>query len=189
MSKTIIAIIIIIIVAGLGYWIYQLTSTPEEEVVSEGNKDCVNDDDCVVFGKTGDCNRGCYNKGNLPSGSGGECFCAAPISCKCVDGKCEGVFGEEQTIRAKNDENFSVVLEANPTTGYGWQIDFNSTYIELVERNYTSGSPPGIMGSGGKETFEFLAKKSGTTEITFSYLRSWEEKEPIEKKIYEITIE
>ena len=31
MSKTIIAIIIIIIVAGIGYWLYQSTLTPEEE--------------------------------------------------------------------------------------------------------------------------------------------------------------
>jgi len=60
----------------------------------EGSKDCVTDDDCVVFGKTGDCNCGCYNKDDLPSGTGGECFCAAPTSCMCLDGKCEGIFEE-----------------------------------------------------------------------------------------------
>lgn len=95
MSKTIIAIIVIIIVTGLGYWVYQSTLAPEGEVASEGSKDCVNGDDCVVFGETGDCNCGCYNKDNLPSGTGGECFCAAPTSCKCANGKCEGVFGGE----------------------------------------------------------------------------------------------
>lgn len=98
MSKTIIAIIIIIILAGLGYWVYQSTFAPEEEVVSEGSKNCVNDDDCIVFGKTGDCNCGCYNKNNLPSGTGGECFCLAPDSCKCVEGLCEGVFEEEPSV-------------------------------------------------------------------------------------------
>jgi len=113
MSKTIIAIIIIIIVAGLGYWFYQSISSPEEEAaVSEGSKDCVNDDDCVVFGKTGDCNCGCYNKDNLPSGTGGECFCAAPTSCRCVDGKCEGVFEEEVTAEEKEiSEEQGVALE------------------------------------------------------------------------------
>ena len=96
MSKTIITIFVIIIVAGLGYWIYQSISSPgEKTAVSEGSKDCVSDEDCVVFGKTGDCNCGCYNKNNLPSETGGECFCLAPTSCKCVEGKCEGVFEEE----------------------------------------------------------------------------------------------
>jgi len=53
---------------------------------------CVLDSDCVVFGESGDCNCGCYLKGNLPMTTGGKCFCAAPSSCKCVEGKCEGVF-------------------------------------------------------------------------------------------------
>jgi len=57
-----------------------------------GSKACVVDDDCVVFGETGDCNCGCYNRNSLPSGPGGECFCVAPTSCECVNGECEGVF-------------------------------------------------------------------------------------------------
>ena len=56
------------------------------------SKLCGEDEDCVVFGKTGDCNCGCYNKQALPQDSGGECFCAAPTSCKCVSEACEGVF-------------------------------------------------------------------------------------------------
>ncbi len=40
MSKTIIAIIIIIIVAGMGYWIYQLMTTPEE--LTEKEQACIN---------------------------------------------------------------------------------------------------------------------------------------------------
>jgi len=58
------------------------------------SKICELDKDCVVFGKDGECNCGCYNENALPQDSGGACFCAAPTSCKCVDGQCEGVFGE-----------------------------------------------------------------------------------------------
>jgi len=58
-----------------------------------GSKSCEVDSDCVVFGRSGDCNCGCYNKGDLPSGTGGACFCEAPESCGCVGGVCEGVFG------------------------------------------------------------------------------------------------
>ncbi len=111
MSKTIVTIIVIIIVAGLGYWIYQSTLAPEEEAISEGSKNCVNDNDCVVFGETGDCNCGCYNKDNLPSGTGGECFCAAPTSCKCIEGLCEGVFEEKQGVLPEEGKEEEVVFE------------------------------------------------------------------------------
>lgn len=60
-----------------------------EEIES---KDCEVDSDCVVFGKDGDCNCGCYNKDALPKESEEGCFCAAPKSCECVDGTCEGIF-------------------------------------------------------------------------------------------------
>jgi len=86
MKNTTIVALIVLIVAIMA--LYTLTIPP----ITEGSKDCVNDGDCAVFGKTGDCNCGCYNKDNLPSSTGGECFCLAPTSCKCVNGKCEGVF-------------------------------------------------------------------------------------------------
>ncbi len=187
-KKIVIGIIIVIIVAGLGYLISQLRFVPEE-VTTEGGKDCVYNSDCVVFGETGDCNCGCYYINNLPSSTGGDCFCKEPDSCKCTDGVCEGVFKEEQIIETKNGENFSIALEANPTTGYEWQIDFDPDYIELVQRNYIPDSPE-LVGSGGGEIFEFLAKELGITDIVFSYLRSWEEEEePIEEKTFQIIIE
>ena len=71
--------------------LFFLLTTPMEIV----SKECTDDSDCVVFGETGNCNCGCYNKNHLPSGMGGECFCLAPKSCKCVNGKCESVFEEE----------------------------------------------------------------------------------------------
>ena len=58
----------------------------------EGSKYCELNSDCVIFGKTGECNCGCYNKNDLPSSTGGACFCQAPTSCECVDNVCEGIF-------------------------------------------------------------------------------------------------
>ena len=62
------------------------------EEISDGSKYCELGSDCVVFGESGDCNCGCYNKNDLPSSTGGACFCAAPTSCECADNTCEGVF-------------------------------------------------------------------------------------------------
>lgn len=96
--------------------------------------------------------------------------------------------GEAQKIRTKNGDYFFVVLEANPTTGYQWEVDFNPDYIQLADREYVPSSPE-LVGSGGEEFFSFLALKSGETEITFSYLRPWEkETPPIDEKVYEIII-
>jgi len=53
--------------------------------------------DCVVFGKTGDCNCGCYTRGKTPAETEGKCFCMAPVMCKCVNSRCEGVFQGEIT--------------------------------------------------------------------------------------------
>lgn len=62
------------------------------------SKICTDDSDCIVFGKDGDCNCGCYNKQALPQDTGGKCFCAAPTSCKCEAGQCEASFEEETEI-------------------------------------------------------------------------------------------
>jgi len=56
-------------------------------------KACATNEDCAVFGETGDCNCGCFNTNYRFWTGGGDCFCLAPSSCECVDGVCEGVFG------------------------------------------------------------------------------------------------
>lgn len=58
-------------------------------------KACTTDQDCVVMGESGECNCGCFSKSYEGWESAGACFCAAPTSCKCVDGGCEGVFGDD----------------------------------------------------------------------------------------------
>ena len=88
MSKKILIFIVLVVAIVLCYALFQLP----RQVIEEGGKYCSIDNDCVVFGETGDCNCGCYNKENLPSSTGGECFCEAPNSCKCINGECDGLF-------------------------------------------------------------------------------------------------
>jgi len=83
----IIGMILLVIAIILGFFSIGYTVTYPE------GKECVNDEDCVVFGKTGDCNCGCFNK-NYQWKSSGACFCAAPTSCKCIDNRCVDVFLE-----------------------------------------------------------------------------------------------
>ena len=93
-------------------------------------------------------------------------------------------------INTKKGESFSVVLDANPTTGYQWNVDFDSEYLQLTDRDFVTQSEGLMVGAGGQETFNFIALESGETEINFSYLRSWEQGvEPIQKKTYNVIIE
>jgi len=87
-------------------------------------------------------------------------------------------------------DSFSVILETNPTTGYQWEPEFDSEFIVLVDRNYLENPhTEGMVGVGGTETFNFIAKSSGDLEISFSYFRSWESKDTaIETKIFEVEI-
>lgn len=93
---------------------------------------------------------------------------------------------EEQTLEVKNEEEFVITLEANPTTGYDWEAAFDENYLELLEKKYL---PPEttLVGAGGQDKFRFKALESGETEIVFSYERPWE-KESIKQQIYKISI-
>ncbi len=129
--------------------------------IPAGSKECNIDSDCVVFGETGDCNCGCYNKNHLPSSTGGECFCLAPTSCKCVNGKCEGVFGENC---AKEEEQFSVVYDEYPGHCCEGLTEWHSgmdTKISIADECYetglVAGSPVGTCincGNGICEEIE-----------------------------------
>ncbi|XOB40359.1 MAG: hypothetical protein ACKKMR_03570 [Candidatus Nealsonbacteria bacterium] len=86
MSKTIIAIIVIIIVAGLGYWIYQSTLAPEE--LTEKEQACINSGGEVL---TSLC---CKATGDFPNLCLiGPCGCSPENSheikvCDCGEKKC-----------------------------------------------------------------------------------------------------
>jgi len=97
---------------------------------------------------------------------------------------------DSDVVNIKKGDKFLVVLDSNPTTGYSWEYSINSEYIQFIDKDFVSESEGQMVGVGGNETFNFLALESGETEITFSYLRSWEKDvEPIEKKVYNIIIE
>ena len=85
-----------------------------------------------------------------------------------------------QTIEIDLNQQFVIALGSNPTTGYGWQIDYNESMLELVESKYEGGeeAKQGMVGAGGVEFFRFKALKSGKTEITMVYRRPWEEPSP-----------
>ena len=76
-----------------------------------------------------------------------------------------------------------LTLNENASTGYRWNLDpLNPTLVELVsvqalanpsEGGGSLGLPPPV-GSPGQVVYCFKALRPGRTEITLTYLRSWE---------------
>ena len=95
-----------------------------------------------------------------------------------------------QAIDIGVNQEFVIVLGANPTTGYDWEVSLDETMLGLVEKTYRlpEEAEHEVVGAGGVDYFRFKALKAGETEITMVYKRSWE-KEDIAQKLFTVNIE
>jgi inhibitor of cysteine peptidase len=77
----------------------------------------------------------------------------------------------QETIEVSAGEEFTIVLEANPTTGYHWAIvgDLDQSVVEFVKTDYTSTSDPNLVGGGGLDVWTFKAVNKGQAQITLGY--------------------
>ena len=98
-------------------------------------------------------------------------------------------FSEPLLVFLKNDQKkFSVLLKANPTTGYRWKLlNYDHTKLKFLQNRYIA-SQPQLMGSGGNEEFMFERLSSGPlkTQIKLRYQRNWEPSQG-ENQIVEIS--
>ena len=85
-------------------------------------------------------------------------------------------------------EQFSVVLESNPTTGYRWEIgEIDRMVLKQLSAEYDADAPQ-LAGSGGAEIFTFEAIGTGETSLTLVYRRSWEDVDPVETFSVQIVV-
>jgi inhibitor of cysteine peptidase len=71
---------------------------------------------------------------------------------------------------------FKIELDANPTTGYLWDMKLKAGKAQLVSEEYTSSAPAGsmVIGGGGVTSFVFKAEEAGEIELVAEYTRPWE---------------
>ena len=85
-------------------------------------------------------------------------------------------------------QTFTIALEANPTTGYTWKPDYDSTMLECLNQdNPDFVSQSGAIGGGGEESFKFKTLQPGETQVKMSYQREWEA-QPKEAKFFKVRI-
>ena len=82
-------------------------------------------------------------------------------------------------IRVNANNDFTITLDSNPTTGYKWEIDspFDTKLLKLIGSNYIPAQTD-LVGAPGKEKWAFKAIKPGKTIISFNYTRPWEKDTP-----------
>lgn len=75
----------------------------------------------------------------------------------------------------KAGQEFTVVLEGNPSTGYTWEAqDLDTAMFELVGEPEFVGDSADLVGSGGTLTLTFKALQAGTATLNLVYHRPWE---------------
>ena len=101
-----------------------------------------------------------------------------------------GQKNNDSVIKTYAGENFKIMLESNPATGYAWQIsgDLDTDMLELVGSSFMPIETD-LVGVPGKEEWVFRAKGEGRTEISLKYVRPWEkDNAPAETKSFEVII-
>jgi inhibitor of cysteine peptidase len=97
--------------------------------------------------------------------------------CGC-GGQAEEYFDPNTPIVVEEGQEFVIVLESNPTTGYQWQLaqPLEEEVLSLVKTEFEEPEEE-LVGAGGEERWTFKAEGRGDTIIDFAYVRPWEEPE------------
>lgn len=81
-----------------------------------------------------------------------------------------------KTVTLNTAVRLQVILESNPSTGYGWAVVKSDNEILKPESNSFDNSEcaEGIVGCGGKEIWNFTTANVGKTTLEMAYYRPWE---------------
>jgi inhibitor of cysteine peptidase len=97
----------------------------------------------------------------------------------------------DKLIEVTSGQEFRIVLDANPTTGFTWQLSspLDDTLVTLVGNTYDAPATPGRVGGGGKQTWAFKAMRRGQTAIGLLYARPWEKGvDPAKKLMFTVIV-
>ncbi|MCK4504396.1 MAG: protease inhibitor I42 family protein [Candidatus Aegiribacteria sp.] len=117
-----------------------------------------------------------------------------PLDTAVVDHSPEATI--DSTIHVAAGDDFSITVEANPTTGYQWKCDGIEQETIIVEQAgepvyLQDENPEGMMGVGGTETWNFKVVLSGEAVIQLGYYPpgSGNEGNPAQTELYYIYVE
>lgn len=83
---------------------------------------------------------------------------------------------EDTRIDVEVGDEFQVVLDSNPTTGFSWTFEapLATDILEIIGDRYEADESD-LIGSGGAQVFDFRALGDGSTFIQLWYIRSFDD--------------
>lgn len=75
----------------------------------------------------------------------------------------------------RKPQTMTLSLDSNPTTGYSWTATQDTELFDISDEYIENQHEDGMVGVGGRQVFTLEPKASGTTDVIFTYARSWEE--------------
>lgn len=81
---------------------------------------------------------------------------------------------EHKSNGKREGESCSIVLSANPTTGFDWVLSYEGEGLLNNYNNEQSTPPKGIAGAGLERRYFFKGERKGTCYVVFTYKRNWE---------------
>jgi predicted secreted protein len=97
------------------------------------------------------------------------------------------IAGSDRDLTVSEGSAFQVVLVGQSGTGYSWTVDgAEAGTVELVRAS--KERTEGVPGAREQQTFVFLAKRSGTVTLHFSYARPWVEKPSPLSRSYRVQV-
>jgi inhibitor of cysteine peptidase len=85
-----------------------------------------------------------------------------------------GVSDNGSQIKLNKGQMLVITLEANPTTGYTWEVAESNTSIMRQVGAIEFQSESSAPGAGGVQTLHFEAVNAGQTPLKLVYHRPWE---------------
>lgn len=110
--------------------------------------------------------------------------------CGDTEGDTTGLTDRDARFVTEVGERFEVVLESNPTTGFGWELSARlpTDVLVLTDQRYV---PPDtdLIGAGGYEVLTFDAIGNGSTFIQLWYIRPFDDPpEPADRAQFEVIV-
>ena len=84
-------------------------------------------------------------------------------------------------------ETFHIVLEANPSTGYSWQVaGVDTSVLQPGDVDYRRTSE--LLGAPEEQIIPFTALRSGETTVDLRYMRPWEKETRLQNYIINVRV-
>jgi len=106
-------------------------------------------------------------------------------------------FDDREPVKVKVGDRFAIALSANPSTGFSWigeDAENSSRPLSRMESGFISDASEqdialSMTGIGGINYIIYDAVNSGAEKIKLTYQRPWESVQPLETKIFNVTVE